>query len=286
MTPASEYLLGMGKDVLARYAALPGAVCAAITGSAAEGHADEHSDLDSTVYYRELPTDEELAGVRRSVGAGEVIWRIGSHAEGEFAEAFRLNGVEVQIGHTTVARWEEDMRRVLTAEDVASPLHKAMSGTLVSLAVKGEDVLEGWKRELRAFPDVLARAMVKHYLKFFAVWGVIDRLERRDGQLWLRQTLADSSFNILGTLAGINRQYFTSFQFKRAGAFIRTLKMAPPRLAERLDSIWGVDVRSAAAVLKVLVAETVEIVEREMPGADTVGARKALARDDRAWTMR
>lgn len=285
MTSASEYLLALGKEVLTPYAALPGVVCAAITGSAAEGHADEYSDLDSTVYYRELPTEAELRAARESVRGGECLWLLGSHAEGEFAEGFRVRGVEVQIGHTTVARWEEDMRKVLDAKEIATPLHKAMSGTLVSIAVCGGDVLEEWKREIRAFPDSLAEAMVKHYLKFFAVWGVIDRLAIRDAELWLRQTTADSSFNILGTLTGLNRQYFTSFQFKRAGSFIRTLKVAPARLGERLDSLWRMDIRLAVKELRSLVQETVEIVEREMPGADTAAARKALARDDRAWKM-
>jgi hypothetical protein len=177
------------------------------------------------------------------------------------------------------------METVLSAKEIATPLHKAMSGTLVSVAVFGESVLEGWKVRLWQFPDELAEAMVRHYLKFFALWGVIDRLERRDAGLWMRQTLVDASFNLLGTLAGLNRQYFTAFQFKRTGAFVRALALAPKEFEPRLAGLWEVPVRRAAADLRELVRETTELVERHMPGVDTAACRRALARDDGAWKM-
>lgn len=43
------------------------------------------------------------------------------------------------------ARWEADIDRVLAGEELASPLHKAMSGTLISIAITGDDLLEKWK---------------------------------------------------------------------------------------------------------------------------------------------
>jgi hypothetical protein len=212
-----------------------------------------------------------------------LVLNMGSYAEGEFLESLRVDGVEVQVGHTTVAVWERDMRRTLAGEDPGSPLHKAMSGTLISVAVSGAERLEAWKREIRAYPEPLRIAMVKHHLKFFPLWGVIGRLETRDAGLWIRQALVDSSFNLLGVLAGVNRRYFTSFQFKRGGAFVASLEAAPARLWERLDSLWRTPAREAAAELKRLVEETVHIVEREMPAIDTGAARKALRRDDQAW---
>src|SRR6185295_19225235 len=124
MQTPSEYLLSLGREVLERYAQLPGCVCAAITGSAAEGLADEYSDLVTTVYYRELPPEEQIRAIREEVGGGPYTWNAGSHADGEFGEGFRVRGVDCQIGHTTVARWEEDLERVLRAEEVATPLQK------------------------------------------------------------------------------------------------------------------------------------------------------------------
>ncbi len=265
---------------------MPGVACAAITGSSTEGLSDKHSDLDSTVYYDAFPPEAEIRAVRERVGGSALVLNMGSYAEGEFLESFRLRGVEVQVGHTTVAVWERDMRRTLAGEDPGSPLHKAMSGTLISIAVSGETRLEAWKREIRAYPEALRAAMVKHHLKFFALWGVIGRLETRDAAMWIRQALLDSTFNLLGSLAGVNRKFFTSFQFKRTAAFIGSLEIKPRDLGPRLDSLWTRPARDAALELKRLVEETVEIVEREMPGTDTRAVRKALARDDRPWADR
>lgn len=285
MTTASEHVLALGRRVLEPYARLPGVACAAITGSSTEGLSDEHSDLDTTVYYDAFPLESEIRATRERVGGSELVLNMGSYADGEFLESYRVDGIEVQIGHTTVAVWERDMRRTLAGEEPGSPLHKAMSGTLISIAVSGEERLESWKREIRAYPEALRVAMVKHHLRFFPIWGVIARLETRDAGLWIRQALVDSSFNILGVLAGVNWKYFTSFQFKRSTTFIDSLTVAPAGLGKRLEGLWHVPPRTAAHELKNLVADTVEIVEREMPAIDTGAVRKALRRDDRAWEV-
>src|SRR5436189_5001505 len=101
----SEHILTLGRRVLTPYSQLPGCACAAITGSSTEGHSDFHSDLDSTVYYDTLPPEAQIRAVREVLG-GELLWSLGSYADGEFLESFRINGVECQVGHTTVAKWE------------------------------------------------------------------------------------------------------------------------------------------------------------------------------------
>ncbi len=285
MPTPSEYLLDLGRTVLEPYSRLPGVACVAITGSCTEGLSDLHSDLDTTVYYDAMPREEEIRAVRERLGGGPVMWTIGDPKSGEWAEAFRLRGVEVQIGHTTVAQWEKDLEKTLAGEEPGSPLHKAMSGTLVSVPVFGAERLEAWQRRIREYPEALRVAMVRHHLKFFGIWGVWERLGVRDANLWFRQNLVEASFNLIGVASGLSRRYFTPFQFKRAAAFLATLSIAPARLGERLEALWHVPMARAAGDLRGLVAETVELVERELPGVDTAACRKALARRDEPWAM-
>lgn len=288
MTPSpSEHLRAIGRRVLEPHRDLPGAACAAITGSAAEGLSDQHSDLDMTVYYDgdELPSEADLARVRERLGASDLIWTLGDRAEGDIAQSFRIDGVECQIGHITVAKWESDMAETLAGRDPGGPQHKAMSGTLASIAVFGEPRLRDWQARLRDYPQSLREAMARHHLQFFALWGVVDRLETRDAELWMRQTLVDSSFKILGTLAGVNRRYFTSFQFKRTRAFVDGLEMAPADLGARLEELWRRPFREAAESLQQLVREVTDLVEKELPGVDTRACRRALARNDWPWRV-
>lgn len=278
-TPDSHRLFALGRRVLEAFADLPGVACAAVCGSTAEGCADEFSDLDSTVYYDVLPPMEAVEAVRQRLGRGPVLWQHGDPADGgfAFAFAFRLDGVEVQVGHTTVAHWEREIDDVLAGKDPASPLHKAMYGTLTSVAIAGGERLEAWKRRIAGYSDALRRAMVEHHLKFFPIWRHAQRLRRRDADLWFHQAMVEASFNLLGVLAGLNRKYFTAFQFKRAWAFERGLAVAPPRLMDRLEGLWTVDVVTAAGQLRQLMGEVADLVAAEMPEVDVSGVRKSLA---------
>jgi hypothetical protein len=49
--------------------------------------------------------------------------------------------------------------------------------------------------------------------------------------------------------------------------------------------LWAVPPSEAVRLLRGLVEETVGLVERELLEVDTAGARKSLARDDRAWKI-
>ncbi len=191
MTEASRTLLALGRSILAPYSMLAGVACTAITGSSAEGHADHLSDLDMTIYYDLLPPEAELRRVRESVSDGVLVWSLGAYTDGEFAEAFQVSGVEVQIGHTTVARWEAAIASVLAGEEPGSPLHKAMSGTLASIPVSGAERLAAWQARLREYPDALRLAMVRKHLRFFRVWALAPRPQSRDGRLWFRQMLVE-----------------------------------------------------------------------------------------------
>jgi hypothetical protein len=277
-TPDSHRLFDLARRVLGAFAELPGVACAAVCGSTAEGCADELSDLDSTVYYDSdsLPPFEAIDAVRVRLGGGDLAWKHGEPADGGFAFAFPLDGVEVQVGHTTFAQWEREIDEVLAGRDPASPLHKAMYGTLTSIAISGDEHLQRWKRRVGEYSEPLRRAMVEHHLKFFPIWRHARRLARRDAGLWFRQAIVDNSFNVLGALAGLNRRYFTSFQFKRMRAFESSLAIRPDNLVHRLEGLWETNASAAAAKLRDIVGETAELIAREMPEVDLTGVRKSL----------
>jgi len=57
---------------------------------------------------------------------------------------------------------------------------------------------------------------------------------------------------------------------------VARLDEAPANLAERLESLFDLDRPGAANELRMLVAETVEVVEHQLPGVDTMTIRKRL----------
>lgn len=284
-TEASVRLMHLARTLADRYAALPHVAATMVTGSVADGLSDFFSDVDMAVYAHALPSEDDLAAVRHEVsGSSERRWLLGDRADGVLIEAFAVGGVECQVIHATPSAIDAQLDAVLIAHEVATPTHKAMSGLLKCRAFHGEEVIGAWKARLAAFPEELAVKTVRHHLKFFPLWGLTHQFTERDATLFYHQTLVEAAQNVLGVLAGLNRVYYSTFQFKRAGKFVAGLRLAPPRLYERLEFLFAADVATASEELERLVRETIELVEAHMPSVDTGAAKRRLGWRQAPWS--
>ncbi|BDA69360.1 hypothetical protein RIVM261_059850 [Rivularia sp. IAM M-261] len=281
---ANNYLLGLAKRNVQAYVTNPKARAAMVTGSVAEGECDFYSDIDISIYYDELPTEEELESVRHNNQGSARLWFLGDRSEGGFAEAYKVNGVECQFGHVTINQWEHDMATVLEQLDVTSWVQKALSGIVICIPLYGEELINHWKQVAANYPDALAVAMVKKHLQFFGLWGLQENyFVIRDGTLWQHQVLVETVQNILGVLAGLNQLYYSTFQFKRMGKFIGKMYIVPNNLYLRLENIFKIEPYLAAIQLKELIQETVVLVELQMPQIDTSLVRRKLDWRHEAW---
>lgn len=284
-TPQSDYLLQLGKKILEPYIQLPGARAAMITGSVAEGISDNYSDLDMTVYYAdELPGEEELARIRAANGAPERVWLLGDRAEGNIAEAYELNGIQAQIGHAKIAVWENEIAEILERFNADTPLHKAMSGTLECIAVYGDEYIAKWRQQIAMYPDGLRRAMVEQHLKFFPYWNISKQLETRDATVWHYQILVEAAYNLVAILSGLNRLYFTTFQFKKMHRLLSEMTLLPENFGERLEALFQMEPTDAAIALETLIREVLALVERELPDVDVSAVSKMLGKRRPPWT--
>lgn len=283
MNNRSQYLLKLAKQNALAYIAIPKAKAAMVGGSVARGICDEYSDLDMSIYWDELPSEEELQLARQQNQGSERLWVIGNRSDGGFAEAYAVNGVECQFGHVTIEQWEKDLAIVLEQHDVKYPLVTAMSGTLTCIPLYGEKLIQQWKTRVANYPEALAQAMVEEYLKFFPLWGYQKHLAKRDATLFYHQILLESAQNLLGVLSGLNRLYYSTFQFKRMGLFIEKMTIAPTNLKSRLESLFHIEPQAAANQLEELVQETLELVETHMAQVDTSSARRRLGWRQQPW---
>ncbi|WP_017318489.1 hypothetical protein [Mastigocladopsis repens] len=285
MNDRTQYLLELAKHNVKAYIANPKTKAAMVAGSVAEGLCDEYSDCDMSIYYDELPSEQELQVARQQNQGSERLWILGDRSDGGFAESYMVNGVECQFGHVTIAQWEKDISTVLEQFDIRSPMVKAMSGTLVGISLYGETLIQQWKAKVANYPDALAQTMVEHYLKFFAIWGMQEKLAKRDTTLWYYQILVESAQNLLGVLSGLNHLYYSTFQFKRMSRFIEQMEIAPENLASRLEGLFHTEAHIAVNQLEALVRETVELVEIHMPQVDTSSAKRRLGWRQQPWEL-
>jgi hypothetical protein len=249
-----------------------------LVGSTATDDADALSDLDLITYYDELPDDASLDKMSRALGAAEAEPIGGSREGGGFAVTWRIDGVDCQIAFHTVAKQDRDMTAVLDDHEPSTPLHKAMSGLLEGVALRGEALVDAWKTRAAVYPDGLAHAVVAHHLRFFPLWFVGDRLERSDAVLWHYQERVEALQNVLGVLAGLNRLYYSTFQFKRMRRFVAAMRYAPTDLADRVERVLTLERSPAEAELEGLVHDTLALVDAQMPDVSTDRARRYVGR--------
>jgi hypothetical protein len=283
MNDRSQYLLELTKRNVKAYIANPKTKAAMVTGSVAEGLCDEYSDCDVMLYYDELPSEEELNLARQQNQGSELIEILGARQDGAFGETFLMNGVECQFAHATIAQWEKEISSILEEFDVQSPIIKGMSGILIGIPLYGETLIQQWKTKVANYPDGLAQRMVEHYLKFFPIWGMQEKIARRDSTLWYYQILVEEAQNLLGVLSGLNRLYYSTFQFKRMGYFVEQMSIAPTNLTFRLESLFRAEPHVAANQIKQLVQETLDLVDTYMPQVDTSSVRRKVGWKQQPW---
>lgn len=281
---ASRYLIALARQIVQVYTNQPSLRAVILTGSAVDGISDGYSDLDVIAYYDTLPSEEELqAAFKHNQGTQHQL--LAPRSETACMEMYYVQGVECQIGHVTISQWEQDMASVLEQCDVTSPLQKAFWGMLNATALYGEPFVHAWQQVLAAYPDKLAEAMITHYLDFVPVWVLYERVYERDATIWWYQMLVELAFHLLGVLAGLNRCYYTTTQFKHMRLFISQLQIAPIGLADRLEQLFRTDPASQKQLAKELAAEVVALVEQRMPQIDTTVAQRRLNKQLHPWQI-
>jgi predicted nucleotidyltransferase len=238
---------------------------AMLVGSAARADADFYSDLDLLLYVDELPATEALSEIRAAVGGTNPKAK-DAPTEHFCGEEFDLDGVRTEVSFMTVARVEWRIDQLLERlEEIDSPVQKVLAGMLEGLPLYGADLVRGWQARLRDYPEPLRRAMVERHWSFFPAWYYGESLAARDAELWRLDLLLEAAFNLLAVLAGLNRLYFARSELKRMRALIARMELAPPRLGDRLESLFRLPPTQAAAELGRLVEETRALVTRDFP---------------------
>jgi hypothetical protein len=123
---------------------------------------------------------------------------------------------------------------------------------------------------------------MRHHLGEPTPWKWFTYLLHRDSALWCREMQVDACYRLFGTLAGLNRQYFTVFQFKRMHRFTEQLPIAPANLADRVETLLAAPLAEAFAMLYALEGEVLALVAEHAPQIDLTAVHERRKR----WVAR
>jgi hypothetical protein len=280
-TGACNLRRGIARRVADAHAAFGDpALLALVSGSVVDGTADDRSDVDMSVVLSRLPDIEApLEAACAAAGGSAWFWRAGSLAESGLVVAFRVDGIEVQIGYSTHEKLAFDIDELLLRHNPDTPLHKLGEGLLKAEALAGAPLLDSLKSRVAAFPPALGRAMVDHFLAAPTPWRAIAQIVHRDTPLWCRDLQVDATYRLLGVLAGLNGRYYTRFQVKRLHKIAASFTLAPPQLAQRIAAILDGPVHAGFELLHALEGEVLALVVQQLPDVDVAKAQERRA----AW---
>jgi hypothetical protein len=253
---------------------LPGSITAMVFGSTADGDADTRSDIDMSIVFEQLPAEAELAAACRSAGGGAWNWQSGSLHEEGLAVSFNLEAIEVQVVYTDPRILQADLDELLVTHKPDTLNHKIAEGLLKAQPLIGPQRVEAWRAQVAAFPPELGDAMMRHYLAEPTQWKWFGLLLYRDAQLWSRELLVQACYRLFGVLAGLNRCYFTPFQFKRVRRFAERLTLAPPDCVERVEALLVAPLAEAFTMLYGLDGEVLALLAAHAPQIDLSAARE------------
>lgn len=237
-----------------------GLKAAYLTGSVAEGIADEFSDIDMGLFFEALPPEADLIRVREELDLNPPKWILGSYEEGEFCVSIRMDAVEVQYGISPIALQDQYVDDLLAGKYLKGPEQKIAMGTLFSIPLHGLEIVESWKASFRAYPDELAAKMIAAHRPSRMLSELYSKIENRDCELWQRRELVDLAYNICGMLAGLNRKWHADFQFKRLRRFADALEIAPDELVKHIETMVNAPIPLAVEVGQRLLNDTLALL--------------------------
>lgn len=292
MTETSKGGLAIAKHIAPSYVDDSSVKVILVGGSVSRGCADEYSDLEIGVFWAERPSVRIRKAAIKRVG-GE-LWSLN---ESQGNETWGLNEITVNgksyagtlmvsTINLSVTETEARLSDVIDCYDTDIEKQGLLSAIQHGFPLHGATILERWQTRASAYPDELARRMVRENL-WMGPWFCPEQYIGRDDLLVLYDHYIQIQQGILKVLSGLNRVYYPTTHTKWMDWLIQQMSIAPPDLSVRLKSIFHAGAASAWNELKALVFETLCFVEHHMPDVGTpVSGEQNPPHVNMAWAKR
>ncbi|MEQ1823219.1 MAG: hypothetical protein ABL949_11960 [Fimbriimonadaceae bacterium] len=260
MTPESLNRIEIARRVSDAHLAIPTYRAGFITGSAAEGIADEVSDIDMGLFFETFPGRDDLVKVRESLDPNPPKWELGSYEDEEVLYSIRIDDIEVQYGINTVAAGQGYADKICRGEMGTSPEIKIAIGTLFCIAFHGEELINGWREQFKHYPESYRVEAMKKFLKLRPLDDLIPKIVGRNAEIWIRRDLMERVYQMCAALGALNHIWFSEFQFKRSDSWCAKLTICPPDFGARCKSVATLELERAIPIALELDQETRALV--------------------------
>ena len=258
MNEATAYRLGLARELAALYAKNEKISAVFIAGSVARGWADEHSDIEIDILWKEDPTDgDRMAQIREANGE---IMRFMEWEENEWSEVYMYKGVKMEMSHFLQVTVEAYIRDVTVDFDTDVDKQVLLAAVQNALPLYGEAVVTGLVESMK-YPDGLREAMLAAHLDFQDAW-YYAALADRDDVVMLHEVMTRVTMRVMSVLCAVNGMYVAHPRFKWFKQTAEKMTVKPERLVERIAKVYRSEAREGLAELQKVAQEVLVLAKQ------------------------
>jgi hypothetical protein len=240
---------------------------ALIAGSVARGIADQASDLDLYLYWD--PVDRDLlcdSNRLRTLGS-QCLFAV--RTETGVFEKHRLRGRMIDVESVGISVIDDVIAQIDGGSAMSPAVEKTVAGLIDGVALVGQEELATWQSRLR-YTDDLARAQVEAHMTGLLPPKLLYELTLGRGDaLSFFARLSTVLLHAVGLTAAASRAFVAVTEPKWLPWQIGRMELAPPHMAERINTALLHPSVAAMRDLDDLLREVLDLVDASVPRADT-----------------
>jgi hypothetical protein len=260
--PHTKWRIDFARHLAKRLVTFEGLKAIVIAGSVARDYADRYSDIEIPIFWEALPDDTTRQALVAALNAEFLYGYDGPAREDQLL----IHGVQVDLWHIPVLHQEEILRAVLHKHHFDLSTLNALDTIRSCIPLYGDEIVQDWKRQAQEYPDKLAEKIIQEHLASFSV-GELFILAQRNNPTAFYAQLSFLQQEIFLVLLALNRMYFPTFKW--LCRVLESMQVKPAAIDYRFRQAYKVPYTEAIADTKLLLEETVQLVERQFPQIDT-----------------
>jgi hypothetical protein len=268
--PHAKWRIEFAQRLARRLEGFEGIQAIVVAGSVARDYADEYSDLEIPIFWDALPSDATRHAVVNALNAKFLFNYDGPAHEDQLL----IDGVQVDLWDVSVAHQEEILDTVLRKHQFDLGMLNALDTIRSCIPLFGQETVQMWKLRAQEYPEELAEKIIREHLATFSV-GELFILAQRNNPTAFNSRLSFLQQEAFLVLLALNRRYFPTFKWIYQA--LESLQVKPEAIDRRFRKVYTVSSMEAIEDTKLILEETVHLVERQFPQIGTALVHRRLS---------